>query len=115
MNAIVKILLYMALVIVIVMVAYWNNDQTVDVRYLPGRTFQQVPVFLVILSSMFLGVLVAGVIAAVEHFRHGMRERDLKRAIAALESEVRELRNLPLSDGLTDGDEGTVQTGWVEE
>ena len=90
MSAIIKILLYLALVIVLVGVALANADQQVDVTYFPGRTLTSVPVFLVILGSVFIGVLVAGCIAVVEHFKHGMRER--------------ELRNLPISSSFTDSD-----------
>jgi len=113
MNTIIKLLLYLALVIVLVAVAYANADQEVDVTYFPGRTLSDVPVFLVILASVFIGVLVAGVIAVIEHFKHGMRERDLQRRIGALETEVRELRNLPIGSGLADAGEGDA--GWQQE
>lgn len=107
MSAIIKLLAYMALIIVLVGVAYANADQRVDVTYFPGRTLTSIPVFLVILGSVFIGLLVAGCIAVVEHFKHGMRERELGRRIDALKSEVRELRNLPIGSSFTDsgGDE----------
>jgi uncharacterized integral membrane protein len=107
MNAIIKILLYLALIIVLVAVALANADQQVDVTYFPGRTLTSIPVFLVILASVFIGVMVAGFIAVAENFKHGMRERELQRRIDALESEVRELRNLPIGSSFTDsgGDE----------
>ncbi len=113
MSAIIKILLYLALVIVLVGVALANADQQVDVTYFPGRTLTGMPVFLVILGSVFIGVLVAGFIAVVEHFKHGMRERELQRRIDALESEVRELRNLPISSSFTDS--GGDDTDWPGE
>jgi uncharacterized integral membrane protein len=100
MNAIFKMLLYLVLVIVLVTVAYANGEQRVDVTYFFGRTVSDVPVFLVILGSVFIGVLLAGALAVVEHFKHGARERELKRRIAGLETEVRELRNLPIGSGL---------------
>ncbi len=113
MSAIIKILLYLALVIVLVGVALANADQQVDVTYFPGRTLTSIPVFLVILMSVFIGVLVAGSIAVVEHFKHGMRERELQRRIDALESEVRELRNLPISSSFTDS--GGDEADWPGE
>lgn len=100
MNAIFKMLLYLALVIILVGLAYANADQQVDVTYFFGRTLPGVPVFLVILSAMFVGVLMSGIIAVFEHLKHGRRERDLQRRIASLETEVRELRNLPLDTTL---------------
>ena len=113
MNAIFKMLVYLALIIVLVAVAYANADQQVDVTYFPGRTVADVPVFLVILGSVFIGVLLAGVIAVYEHFKHSMRERELRRRIDGLESEVRELRNLPIGSGFADADSG--EAAWPEE
>lgn len=113
MNAIFKILLYLALVIVLVVIAYANGDQEVDVSYFPGRTLLDVPVFLVILGSVFIGVLIAGVVAVIEHFKHGMRERELQRRIDALETEVRELRNLPIASDMRDDADGG-DAGWPE-
>lgn len=106
MNAIVKMLLYLALIIALVVVAYANGEQRVDVTYFFGRTITNVPVFLVILSSVFIGVLLAGAIAVVEHLKHGSRERELRRRIAGLETEVRELRNLPIGSGLVESRQG---------
>lgn len=113
MNAIFKMLLYLALIILLVAVAYANADQHVDVTFFPGRTLVDVPVFMVILGSVFVGVLVAGIIAVIEHFKHGMRERELQRRIGALETEVRELRNLPIGSGFTEADGGDA--GWQQE
>ena len=112
MSSIFKILLYLALVIVLVVLAHWNRDQYVDVTYLPARTLDDVPVFLVILGSIFSGVLLAGIIAVFENLRHRMRERELQRHIDELDSEVRELRNLPISGGLLDT--GAEEPDWRE-
>ena len=99
MNAIFKMLLYLGLVIILVAVALANAEQQVDVTYFPGRTVADVPVFLVILSAIFVGVL-----AVFERVKHGVRERDLQRRIEALETEVRELRNLPIGSALGDAE-----------
>ncbi len=105
MNAIFKMLLYLAMVIFLVAIAYANADQRVNVTYFPNRMIEDVPVFLVILGAVFIGVLVAGVIAVFEHFKHGMCEREAQRRIDVLESEVRELRNLPIGSGLAPDDD----------
>lgn len=107
-----KVLLYLAVVIALVTLAFWNGDQRVDVTYYPGTVLRDVPVFLVILGSIFIGVLIAGVIGTVEQLRHGFRERELRRRIGALESEVRELRNLPISEGLLEQDE--IDSSWAQ-
>lgn len=114
MNAIFKMLLYLALVIVLVAVAYANGEQRVDVTYFFGRTVSDVPVFLVILGSLFIGVLLAGGLAVIEHFKHGARERELKRRITSLESEVRELRNLPIGSGLSEAAYAPRDSGLTE-
>ena len=111
MNAIAKVLLYLAVVIVIVALAYQNVNEVVDVTFYPGMALERVPVFIVILGSIFLGVLIAGVIGAVEQIRHRFRERDMSRQLQELEAELRELRNLPISEGLLEQDEGP--SSWV--
>ncbi|MCH7826036.1 MAG: LapA family protein [Acidobacteria bacterium] len=113
MNAIFKMLLYLAMVIFLVAIAYANVDQRVNVTYFPNRRVEDVPVFLVILGSVFIGVLAAGVIAVFEHFKHGMREREAQRRIDALESEVRELRSLSIGDGLAQSSDDDAD--WAEE
>ena len=113
MNPIFKILLYLALVMILVTLAYANGDQRVDVTYFWNRTMADVPVFLVILGSIFIGVALAGVFAVIEHFKHGFRERNLQAQIGALESEVRELRNLPIAGGFVDSHDD--EAGWIEE
>ena len=113
MNTIFKMLLYLAMVIFLVWIAYAHVDQRINVTYFPNRTVEDVPVFLVILGSVFIGMLVAGVIAAFEHFKHGMREREAQRRIDDLESEVRELRNLPIGSGLAESPDDDAD--WAKE
>jgi uncharacterized membrane protein YciS (DUF1049 family) len=96
MNAILKMLLYLVMVIILVAIAYANDDQRVDVTYFFNSTVKDVQVFLVILGSVFIGVLVAGVIAVFEHLKHTRREREAQRRIDALESTVREFGSLPI-------------------
>ena len=111
MNAIFKMLLYLAMVIILVAIAYANGDQRGNVTYFPNSTVEDVPVFLVILGSGFIGVLVAGVIAVFEHLKHTMREREAQRRIDALESTVREFGSLPIDMG-----QGELSDDhWVEE
>ena len=112
MSSIFKILLYLALVIVLMILAQANREQYVDVTYFPGRTLDHVPVFLVILGSIFTGVLIAGIIAVFENLKHRLRERELQRRIDGLESEVRDLRNLPISGGYIDS--GEPEPDWDE-
>jgi uncharacterized integral membrane protein len=113
MNAIFKMLLYLTMVIILVAIAYANADQQVNVTYFPSRTVEDVPVFLVILGSVFIGVLVAGVMAVFEHLKHSRREREAQCRIDALESEVREFRNLP--DGISVAELSGDDANWAEE
>ena len=50
MSGIFKMLLYLAMAIVLVAIAYLNSDQRVNVTYFPNSTVKDVPVFLVILG-----------------------------------------------------------------
>lgn len=100
MSAILRILGYLAVSILLVGIAYLNSAQRVTVAYFPGRRLEDVPVFLVILGAMFVGVLVAGIVGAVEQVRTRLHVRQLERRITELKAELRELRNLPLTEGL---------------
>lgn len=99
MRNILKILAFLLLALILVGLSMLNADRRVTVSYLPGAELRDVPVFLVILGSMFLGVFVAGVVSMVDQVRLRLRARELERQIAGLESELKELRNLPIQGG----------------
>jgi uncharacterized integral membrane protein len=109
MNMIFKMLVYLALAIILVAIALANNEQLVDVHYFPGQAIVDIPVFLVILGSVFIGLALAGAVAVFEHFKHSRRERDLQRRIDTLEAEARDARDNSLRGAMTDADHGAAE------
>lgn len=99
MKNIFKILLFLALALLLVGLAMLNADRRVGVSYWPGVSVRDVPVFLIILGSMFAGVVVAGVVSLLDQVKVRLRVRELERVIRDLRSELRELRNLPIDAG----------------
>ncbi len=99
MKNIFKILLFLALALLLVGLAMLNADRRVGVSYWPGASVRDVPVFLIILGSMFAGVVVAGVVSLLDQVKVRLRVRELERVIRDLRSELRELRNLPIDAG----------------
>ena len=102
MMNILKILVFLALALLLVGLAMLNAEHRITVYYFPGAAIRDVPVFLVILGSMFLGVVVAGIVSVVDQLRLRLRFRELEREIRGLRSELRELRNLPVEAGVDD-------------
>jgi len=60
------------------------------------------PLFLVVLVSIFAGSVLAGIIGMADHIRMHSRIRKQKKNIDRLENEVKTLRNLPLEEEADD-------------
>jgi uncharacterized integral membrane protein len=73
-----------------------RNAAPVDVDFWFRRTPSQ-PLWLVLLASFALGALAAGLALTFRMARLSLLARRYRRAVAALESEVHQLRNLPLA------------------
>lgn len=95
---IVRRLLWLA-VFVGVLVLGWkfasSNAQAVPVDYLAG-VWPEVPLWAVMLGSFGAGVLVTGFLSLFEVARQGFVARRYRKAAEGLESEIHQMRNLPL-------------------
>ena len=74
-----------------------RNSHAVSIDYLAGR-WEAVPVWLLLLSAFGAGFVLAGLLAVLRGARLRLEARRYRRAARDLESEVHQLRNLPLSD-----------------
>lgn len=97
---IIKVLVFFVVVFLVVGLALLNAEQEVSVTFLPGFSLTGVPVFLVVIASMFVGVLIAGAVSALDQIRGRGEVRRQAARIRTLEAELRELRNLPIDQGL---------------
>jgi len=89
-----------------------RNSDSVSVHYLAG-TIDGVEIWLALLASFAGGVLVASLIAMLRGARLRMTARRYRRAARELESEVHQLRNLPLTEEPEGDDPGPVDLAAV--
>ena len=99
-----------------VLVAGWSfahrNGAVVDVDLLALRV-ADVKLWLALLVAFAAGALIAGTIGMFSLARAGMIARRYRRAVSGLESEVHELRNLPLATSAAAGSQSRL--GEVEQ
>lgn len=95
---IVRTLLSLAVVagIVVGSVMFVNANATpVAVDYLAGQ-LPEVPLWAVIIGSFGAGMIVTGVLSLYEVAKQGFVARRYRKAAEGLESEIHQMRNLPL-------------------
>jgi uncharacterized integral membrane protein len=73
-----------------------QNGELVAISYLFG-SFEAVPIWLVVLVAFGAGVMLTGVVSMLRITRLTLETRRYRKAVTHLESEVHQLRNLPLS------------------
>jgi uncharacterized integral membrane protein len=72
-----------------------SNAQPVPVNYIAGE-WPDVPLWAVILGSFGAGAVVAGVLSMFELAKQGLVARRYRKTAEGLESEIHQMRNLPL-------------------
>jgi putative membrane protein len=85
-----------------------ENMETVTLKFSLPNVFSytaQLPLFFIVVASVFTGAILAGFIGLADHFRLRTRLRKQGKSVERLENEVKSLRNLPLEDE----DDGSVQ------
>jgi len=94
--------LVVAVIFTALLVAGWmfaaRNGGVVDVDVLALK-IPEVKLWLVLLVAVALGAAIAGAFGMLALAKAGMLARRYRRTVAGLESEVHELRNLPLASG----------------
>ncbi|HET6372163.1 MAG TPA: LapA family protein [Candidatus Polarisedimenticolia bacterium] len=81
---------------------YQNRDEMARVR-IGSQTTDQTPVFFIILGAFLVGVVFTSVIGIIEGMKLRMANARLKRKLKKVQSELDDLRNLPLT-GPVDAD-----------
>jgi len=72
-----------------------NNSTPVSLHYVVGQT-PEIPLFWVVLGSLLLGILVTALPFLYLHLKRGLVMRRYRKVMSGLESEVHQLRSLPL-------------------
>lgn len=73
-----------------------ENGSPVRVHYLLGET-AEIALWLALLCAFAIGALGVGAFTLMASLRHGMVRRRYRKLVGGLESEIHQLRNLPLS------------------
>lgn len=73
------------------------NMQSVQLRYFYGKPPVELPLFLIIIGSAFIGVILATLVALSEKMKTRREMNSLKKNLKEYEKEIAKLRNLPLS------------------
>jgi uncharacterized integral membrane protein len=83
-----------------VLIAGWrfaaDNGTPVQVHYLFGQS-GEVALWQALLAAFALGALAVGAFALLGSLRHGLVQRRYRKLVGGLESELHQLRNLPLA------------------
>ena len=74
------------------------NADAVAVSYVFGELAPQ-PLWLVLLAAIALGATVAGLVGFYQSLKRGLVMRRYRKTVRGLESELHQLRNLPLAPG----------------
>ena len=93
-----------------------ENAEGIAISYLFG-TFEAVPVWVALLAAFGSGALLATLASSLRVAKLGLTTRRYRKTVNDLESEVHQLRNLPLSPDPPDSPVGglaTSGTGAVE-
>ncbi len=93
----VRAILTLLIVLVLTIFFTQNSGQSVDLRFL-GWEGLGLPLYLVLLVSCLAGMLVALLLCAVRELRLRARLRRLERTLREKDSEIADLRTLPLRD-----------------
>jgi uncharacterized integral membrane protein len=93
-------LFYVLVGAVLAIFIYFNFDQRVVIYFTGSWHTTEIPLSLALFGSLLLGFLVAAILAIGDQIRLRSRLRQMRRNVERLESELGELRRLPLGESL---------------
>ena len=81
---------------ILVLTFAYDNTETVTLHYLLAWQTRPIPLFMVILASVGVGFVIAGLFALAAHRRQRKTIRQQRQKITELETELHALRTLPI-------------------
>ena len=93
-------LFYVLLGAILAIFIYFNFDQRVVIYFTRSWHTVEIPLALALFASLLVGFLVAAILAVADQIRLRSRLRQMRRTVEHLESELGELRKLPLEESL---------------
>ncbi len=95
-KAVITIILFFALLILAIL----NTNQSVDLNFYQWKTFNDVPLWVVLFGSLAIGIIVSAIIGVAEHIKLRLQISRQKKKITKLEEEISSLRNIPISQAM---------------
>ena len=92
----IAVILIIAIFCAALVFSYENKDQTAALTLGSLRT-EPLPVFIIILGAFLVGVIFTSVIGIIEGMKLRVGNARLRRRIKKLQTEVDDLRNMPLT------------------
>jgi|GEM_PF-1899589 len=93
-----RIITVLVFVIVFLLWAGQNLENTVDINNFDGETVANAPLWIVVLVSAAFGIFFMGILGIVQEFRDKSKIKKLNHLIDKQQEELASLRNLPISD-----------------
>ncbi len=93
----ISMLIKLAILLVLVFFGVLNTTN-VNVVYFYGKPPISLPLFVVMLASLFVGILISLLISLKDKFKFKKEIKQLKKQLATTEAEIKKIRNLPLVD-----------------
>lgn len=90
-TVLIAILFFMAIVFAV------DNNISVSISFY-GLGSSDLPLFIIVFVSIFIGIIIAGSIGGIEGIKFKMEIGRLKKKIKEQGEEINSLRNLPLSE-----------------
>jgi len=105
-----------AIVGMVVLIFAYENQEPVTLRYLLTWQLEPMPLFVVIMTSVGIGFVIASLFGLAAYLRQRKIIRRQRRTIAELQSELHSLRTLPLEvpsgpGGVRGSDSAVPSTG----
>jgi len=103
-KAIIAVIVFFALLVLAIL----NTNQSVNLNFYHWKTFNDVPLWLMIFSSLAIGVIISAVVGVSEHLKLKLQIIRMKKKIKKLEEEINSLRNIPITQAMEQQEEEII-------
>jgi len=101
--------LYLLVGAVLAIFIIFNLEQRVTIYFTQSWRTREIPLAMALFAALLLGFLVASLLAIADQIRLRSRLRQMRVKVERLESELGELRKLPLEESLPAGTASVVR------
>ena len=92
-KTVITVILFFALLILAIL----NTNQSVDINFYQWKSFHDVPLWVIIFSSIAIGIIISAIVGLSEHIKLKLQLSRMRKRIKQLEEEISSLRNIPIA------------------